>query len=79
MARQKQIPTKLQQKAGKEIMKMVARRHSPQTGGIKKPRRYRPGTIALREIRRYQKATHMLIPRASFRALVKEILHDDNV
>lgn len=41
---------------------------------IKKPRRYRPGTLALREIRKYQKSTDMLIRRAPFQRLVKEIM-----
>ena len=39
-------------------------------------RRFRPGTVALREIRRYQKSTELLISRASFRRLVKEILQE---
>ena len=46
------------------------------TGGIKKPRRYRPGTVALREIRRYQKTTDLLIPKANFKRLVREILQN---
>ncbi len=43
--------------------------------GIKKkaPHRFRPGTVALREIRRYQKSTDMLLARAPFQRLVKEI------
>ena len=56
-------------------------RRSPKTpatpttpGGTKKPgRRYRPGTKALMEIRRFQKNTILLIPRAPFARLVKEI------
>ena len=35
--------------------------------------RYKPGTVALREIKRYQKSTDMLIPRAPFSRLVREI------
>ena len=46
------------------------------TGGIKKPRRYRPGTVALREIRCYQKTTDLLIPKANFKRLVREILQN---
>ena len=38
-----------------------------------KPHRYRPGTVALREIRRYQKSTDLLIPKAPFGRLVREI------
>ena len=40
-----------------------------------KKRRYRPGTLALREIRKYQKTTDLLIRKAPFIRLVKEILH----
>ena len=40
-----------------------------------KKRRYWPGTLALREIRRYQKSTNLLIKRAPFIRLVKEMLH----
>ena len=40
-----------------------------------KKKHYRPGTLALREIRRYQKSTDLLIKRAPFIRLVKEILH----
>lgn len=46
------------------------------TNHVKKPRRYRPGTVALREIRKYQKSTELLIRKAPFQRLVREILHD---
>ena len=42
----------------------------------KKPHRYRPGTVALREIRKYQKSTDLLIRKAPFQRLVREISHD---
>ena len=42
----------------------------------KKPHRYRPGTIALREIRRYQFGTELLIRKAPFSCLVREITID---
>ena len=41
-----------------------------------KKRHYRPGTLALREIRKYQKSTDLLIKKAPFIRLVKEILHE---
>jgi len=41
--------------------------------GIKRPHRFRPGTVALREIRRYQKSTNLLIRKAPFSRLVREI------
>jgi len=48
--------------------------------GEMKKRRYKPGTVALREIKRYQKSIDLLIPRAPFARLVRNIcqdLHDD--
>lgn len=39
----------------------------------RKPHRYRPGTVALREIRRYQKTTELLIRKAPFQRLCREI------
>ena len=51
----------------------------PSTGGIKKPHRYRPGTVALREIRRFQKSTELLIPRAPFMRVVREVSEEFKV
>ncbi len=45
-------------------------------GGVKKPHRYHPGTVAIREIRKYQKNTDLLIRKAPFQRLVKEIATD---
>ena len=42
-------------------------------GGVKKPRRAKPGTVALREIQKYQKSTGLLIRKAPFMRLVKDI------
>jgi len=42
-------------------------------GGVKKPHRFRPGTVALREIRVYQKSTNLLIRKAPFQRLVREV------
>jgi histone H3 len=39
----------------------------------RKKNRFRPGTVALREIKRYQKSTSMLLPRAPFQRLVRNI------
>ena len=47
----------------------------PKTDGPK-PRRYRPGTVVLREIRRYQRSTELLIRRAPFDRLVRELVQD---
>eukprot|EP00762_Andalucia_godoyi_P007858 ANDGO_01298.mRNA.1 Histone H3.3 type 2 len=51
----------------------AARKSAPAGGGVKKPHRFRPGTVALREIRRYQKSTELLIRKAPFQRLVREI------
>ena len=59
--------------ARKQLATKAARRSSPTAGGVKKPHRYRPGTVALREIRRYQKSTDLLIRKAPFSRLVREL------
>ena len=46
------------------------------SGQVKKPHRFRPGTVALREIRKYQKSTELLIRKAPFERLVREIAQD---
>ena len=56
-----------------QLATRAARKSIPTSGGVKKPHRYRPGTVALREIRRYQKSTDLLIRKAPFQRLVKEI------
>ena len=54
----------------------TARRNTPAVGGVKKPHRYRPGTVALREIHKYQKSTDLLIRKAPFQRLVRQIYGD---
>lgn len=54
----------------------AARKSAPTTGVDKKPHRYRPGTVALREIRRYQKSTELLLRKAPFCRLVREVAWD---
>jgi len=61
--------------ATKGVLRRRAQRQS--TGGVKKPHRYRPGTVALREIRRYQKSTELLIKKAPFGRLCREIMIHD--
>ena len=41
-----------------------------------KPKRYRPGTVTLWEIRRYQWSTELLIRRAPFDHLIRELVQD---
>lgn len=45
---------------------------------MSKKRRYRPGVIALRQIRHYQRTTELLIRKAPFRRLVREIITEYN-
>ena len=61
---------------GKKPLKLTtmdSRRKGDGTGGLKKPHRWRPGTVALREIRRYQKSWDLLLKKAPFQRLVREI------
>ena len=50
-----------------------ARLSAVTTGGFKKPHRYRSGTMALREISQYQKSTELLLRKAPFMRLVREL------
>jgi histone H3 len=67
---------------------MVARKRSAvrsrssdraSAGEATRRRRYRPGTVALREIRRYQKSADLLIRKAPFQRLVREIVQEMKV
>ena len=60
----------------KALATKAAQRSAPSCGGIKKPHRYRPGTVALREIRKYQKGTELLIRKAPFQRLCREIAEE---
>ena len=70
---------KLQSKAKIAKEKSVSKKTAPAKGGVKegerKKPRFRPGTVALREIKRYQKSTDLIIPRAPFQRVVREICH----
>jgi histone H3 len=48
----------------------------PAKGGVKKPHRYRPGTARLREIRKQQKDTDLILSRAPFTRLTREVMQD---
>ena len=54
----------------------AARNLARYTGGMKKPRRWRPGTVALREIHKYQTNTQLLMRKAPFQRLVRELACD---
>lgn len=74
---------------GKAPLKSVGK--APRTGGkvtrptkapaapadkVKKPHRWRPGTVALRQIRQYQKSVDLLIPKAPFARLLREVVQN---
>jgi histone H3 len=82
MARTKQTARKSTGGKGgpsKQLASKAARKTSPSTGGVKKPKRWRPGVQALREIRRYQKSTELVIRKLPFQRLVKEVAQDFKV
>jgi len=56
----------------------AAKKNASVQGGIKKPHRFHPGTVALREIRKFQKTTNLLIRRAPFQRLVREVAQSYN-
>ena len=57
----------------KQLASKTARKAAPEG---KKARKYRPGTVAMREIRRYQKTTDLLLKKAPFQRLVREVAQD---
>ena len=66
-----------------EARRLAAARAEVRHRGGKEPRtdapkhrRYRPGTMALRDIRGYQQSTELLIRRAPFNRLVRELVQD---
>ena len=76
-------PAPLKQRAQKAPRSMFPDVHKKKKGvdvhrqsAPKKPHRFRPGTVALREIRRFQKTTDLLLKRAPFQRLVREICGD---
>ena len=50
-----------------------AKKAASGTSGTKRAFRWRPGTVALREVRKLQKSTDLLIAKAPFSRLVREI------
>ena len=54
----------------------AARKEGRHIGGMKKPHHWRPETVALREVRKYQKNMDILLRKALFQRLVREIACD---
>jgi len=75
MARYKQ-KNPASRKALKKPLQKCAQRVPVSNASAAVKRRWKPGTVALREIRKYQKSTALLLPKAPFRRLVREICED---
>ena len=58
-----------------QLSMKAARKNEPVVGGVTKLHHYRPGTVALREIHN-QKSTDLLICKAPFQRLVRDIYID---
>ncbi|KAK1982189.1 histone-fold-containing protein, partial [Colletotrichum cereale] len=52
------------------------KKSTAKNGGVKKARRWKAGTVALRRIRKYQKSTDLMMAKAPFQRLCKEITAD---
>lgn len=66
--------TKETARAKRSITSKKSKKAPRAASGVKAAqRRWRPGTVALREIRRYQRGTELLIQRAPFQRLVREV------
>ena len=74
MARTKQTARK--STGSKAPRKQLASKTAGDETKARKKPRFRPGTVALREIRKYQKSTELLIRRAPFQRLVREVAQD---
>lgn len=70
----KSVASRKSTKASRAIAKKESKAPHTSQGGAKRQHRWRPGTVALREVRKYQHTTELLIARAPFRRLVKEIV-----
>lgn len=65
----------------KQQVESVQKRHPDLKDGeeekkTRKPTRFHPGTVALRDIRKAQKNTNKSFRKASFRRVVREVLHN---
>lgn len=77
MARVKETARSAKKSLGsKKAGKKAAKAAGSASSGVKRARRWRPGTVALREIRRIQKGTDLLIQKAPFQRLVREVAEE---
>ena len=61
---------------GKAPKKQIATKEARTEKKERKAPRFRPGTVALREIRKYQKSTDLMLKKAPFQRLVREVTQD---
>ena len=76
MARTKRLPNRGDVRARKAPFRLLLNRQTLKCQprpGVRKQYRFKPGTKALREIRKQQKNTDLLIPKAPFQRLVREL------
>ena len=71
MSRTKETAAKSSASKGSAKKAKVSK--SASGNSVKRTHRYRPGTVALREISRYQRGTELLLRKAPFQRLVREI------
>ena len=76
MARTKKTMVRKSEGPKHFIMKLMQKRGTGATAGLKRPHRFCPGTVALREIRKFQMSTELLIRKLPFLRLVREILQE---
>ncbi|CAD2214698.1 histone H3 [Angomonas deanei] len=60
-------------RAKRSITSKKSKKAPRAASGTKRAHRWRPGTVALREVRKFQRSTDLLIQRAPFQRLVREI------
>lgn len=72
MARAKETARKASKGVTRKSSSKQAKKASGGSG-VKKPRRFRPGTVALRQIKQFQKSSDLLLRKAPFQRLVREV------
>jgi histone H3 len=65
--------TAVKSKTTKRPLGSKTGKKSAGTAGVKKAFRWKPGTVALRQVKKLQKSTELLIAKAPFSRLVREI------
>ena len=68
----------LADKMAKASKTKAIKKSAPAEGGMKekKVNKRKAGTVALREVKRYQKSMDVILPRAAFLRVIKNIAHD---